>query len=138
MLLQIPAEPPSVRTARSAVLRDPAVADLSPELQRDVVLVVSELVSNAVAAAPEGSAIDVRLERRTPGHLVVEVRNRVEAPPDLPDEPAMPPPTAPDGRGLALVQHVSGRLRTRYEPGLLVVTAVLDPSARDGQETFTR
>jgi anti-sigma regulatory factor (Ser/Thr protein kinase) len=129
VLLQIPAEPRSVRTARSAVLRDPVMADLSPDVQRDVVLVVSELVSNAVAAAPDGTEVQIAIEQRGRGGIVVEVRNRVAAEPILPIDPAMPPPNAVDGRGLALVHQMSGDLQARYERGQLVVSAVLESIA---------
>lgn len=124
MELELPATPPSVRAARSAVSRAPAVLALDPQWRDDVVLIVSELVSNAVAAAPAGTSVAVRVEE-APGCLTVEVRNVVDDAPHFPERPSMPPPPQPNGRGLALVHRMSTAVFTSVDHHVLTVTAVL-------------
>ncbi len=123
MELQIPARPPSARAARSAVSRVGVVASLPSALREDVFLVVSELVSNGVSAAPAHTAITVAVDL-VPGCLTVEVRNTVRDVVRFPDRPAMPPPTSPNGRGLALVHRLATAVFTSTEHGVLTVTAV--------------
>lgn len=87
---------------------------LSPEIARDTQTVVSELVTNAIAACgitpeqPAGpdpdDASQVTLAlRRQPGQLVIEVTDPIPDPP-APDEPSL---DAESGRGLMLVQALS-------------------------------
>jgi anti-sigma regulatory factor (Ser/Thr protein kinase) len=56
---EILAERQSVRVARCRVRSDPLVSALSEADQADITLIVSELVSNAVEAATEGTVIAV-------------------------------------------------------------------------------
>lgn len=123
MELQIPATPPSARAARSAVSRAGIVASLPNDLRDDVLLVLSELVSNAVAAAPSDATITVGIDH-VPGCLTLEVRNALPDATLPPDRPAMPPPTHPNGRGLALVHRLSTAVFTSIDGGVLTVTAI--------------
>lgn len=104
------ADPVAVRAARAAVCRE--VSDWGVDEACDIaVLVVSELVTNAVRYA--GAPIGVRLSRRaeSPGTLLVEVSDPVPDPPrarkaDLDDE---------TGRGLHLLAMCARRWGTRSE-----------------------
>lgn len=96
----------------------PELTDLDHTVTDDIVLVVSELASNAVSAADPGTAIYVDVERGTDS-VTVAVENM--GPPldrDVPME--LPAGSALRGRGLAIVSlltesvHVtSGAGRTR-------------------------
>ncbi len=147
MELQIPATPPSVRTARSAVSRDRVLASLPAAQRDDVVLIISELVSNAVVAAPTDTAITVRMDD-APGGLRIEVRNVLSGAATVPEREVMPPADHPSGRGLALVRRMSSEVAIVIaepptgEPGggerrVLTVTAVVRLGAHPGTHPGT-
>ena len=68
----------------------------------DAVLMVSELVTNAVAHGQPEITLWLRLR---PGRLTVAVADRGEAPLTC----AMPPPQQPFGRGLVIVNALAAR-----------------------------
>ncbi|GGS82770.1 ATP-binding protein [Streptomyces cinerochromogenes] len=87
----------------------------------DAQTVVSELVTNAVAAsAPGGTDITVRL-RREPGRVVIEVGDQVEALPIL----RRPSLADPRGYGFFLVASMSERWGTRRDDGGKVIWSEL-------------
>jgi serine phosphatase RsbU (regulator of sigma subunit)/anti-sigma regulatory factor (Ser/Thr protein kinase) len=99
------------RAFAAATLRD---WSLPEPLARDVLLVVSELVSNAVKYGRPPVEIRLRHDRR---HLLVEVEDRATAIP----RKLRPSPFQEHGRGLQLVARVTDRWGTRPTPGGKVV-----------------
>lgn len=105
------ADPVAVRAARAAVCRE--VSDWGVDGACDIaVLVVSELVTNAVRYA--GAPIGVRLSRRaeSPGTLLVEVSDPVPDPPCA----RKAEPDDETGRGLHLLAMCARRWGTRSGP----------------------
>ncbi len=100
----LPPEAASPAAARRAVRAELASVVLAgprgEAVVQDVTLVVSELVSNAVAAG--GQSIDLQLMIHH-NHLVVRVRDDARARPRL----AAPTPSAPSGRGLRLIDKLA-------------------------------
>ncbi len=104
--ISVPAYPPAVSEARGWAARTLAEWDLPPDQAPDILLVVSELVTNAVL---HGQApIDLRLSYMG-RELIIEVADRSAAPPrrlrTLPEDER--------GRGLHLVASLSSRWGTR-------------------------
>jgi anti-sigma regulatory factor (Ser/Thr protein kinase) len=90
----------SIRAARRFVLD--AVGEAPPELRDAVSVMVSELAMNAVQYAH--TAFDVRVELAG-GSLWVEVTDSGGGSPQI--QP-LPPVTLPHGRGLFIVEQLSG------------------------------
>lgn len=108
-VLELAPEPPSVARARrwSADLLARHGVDASSDT---VLLLVSELVSNAVVHA--GTACTLRLSLE--GCVRVEVRDGSDA---LPDLPTGSDPLATSGRGLHLVRALSTTCGVQPLPG---------------------
>ncbi len=85
----------------------------------DLVLVATELLSNADQAAPEGTVVDLQAQR-TEDHVEITVAN--EGAPITVDG-SMPDRDQHRGRGLAIVQQVADRLETTHHSGRTRVTA---------------
>ncbi|MGA5731330.1 ATP-binding protein [Streptomyces seoulensis] len=97
----LPRAPESARTARRLVHAALSAWGLH-DLADDSLLIVSELVANAVRHARRGS-IRVMVERLTPHTIRVAV---ADFSPDRP-EPSPPTTDAEDGRGLFLVMTLA-------------------------------
>ncbi|MFF2651161.1 ATP-binding protein [Streptomyces sp. NPDC058045] len=106
-----PADPGAVRTARAAVRSQLSDWDLD-SVGDTTVLLVSELVTNALRHASGPIGVRLVLPVVRPGNLVVEVSD------PLPDPPRARPATPEDenGRGLQLVAHATRRWGTRRIP----------------------
>jgi anti-sigma regulatory factor (Ser/Thr protein kinase) len=87
-------------------------------LALSVRLVVSELVTNAVLHA--GTAFSVTVSRDGP-RLRLEVRDAL---PEPVGRPSSPPPTQPNGRGLAIVERLSTQWGVALDPAGKTVWAV--------------
>ncbi|MFI9812848.1 ATP-binding protein [Saccharothrix variisporea] len=117
----LPASPVSALMARRFV-RDTCVRWNLPEVLDDALLVVTELVENAVDHGH--SAPHLRLELRDRA-LAIAVRDDEPTPPERRE-----PGTRPGGRGIALVEEISRVWgHTPWPGGGKVVWAVLDPGA---------
>ena len=108
----IPAEPIAAYAARTMVRPWLDHQGLPTETYDDIVLVVSELVTNAARSASE--RVELRLWR-TADDVVVEVSDDGEGFVPPPDSTVRPAPRAEAGRGLWLVQMLSDDCR--YNPG---------------------
>lgn len=103
-----PAAPDAVRSARSLVRRTLDEWRLD-SVQDLTVLLVSELVTNALRHATGPIGVRLRRPATTPGILLVEVSDPL---PELPRE-RVARPDDEDGRGLQLVASVTHRWGTR-------------------------
>lgn len=112
-----PARPDSPRLARAAAA-DRCRAWCLPELRDDAVLIVSELVTNAVVHA--GTEVRVRLERLPDDAVRLEVADDSTRP-LRPRRVTM----ARTGRGLALVDVLATRYGVEGRPNGKVVWAEL-------------
>lgn len=108
----LPHTPSVARRAREAV-RPLAARALSAERQADVLLLVTELVTNSLLHATPGT-ITLRA-RLALAHLRVEVWD--PGPGLRVTGVRMPAPEADGGRGLALVDRLSDRWGTERAPG---------------------
>jgi len=100
--LVVEAERSAPRAARHWVMRTIADAGVGGASNQVVELLTGELVSNAVVHGPEAGVvrIQVRIDR---GTVRVGVRDTGGGTPTV----GHPEPTAPSGRGLALVEALS-------------------------------
>ncbi|HWJ85115.1 MAG TPA: ATP-binding protein [Cellulomonas sp.] len=100
--LVVAAEPRAPRAVRQWVMRTIAELGVTGAANQVVELLTAELVSNAVVHGPAGAVVRVRL--RVAGPLV-----RIEVTDAGHGRPAVrhPEPTAPSGRGLALVEALA-------------------------------
>ncbi|MFF1301800.1 SpoIIE family protein phosphatase [Streptomyces sp. NPDC058307] len=116
--------------AEWAELALPGTEFLSERLGDDAVVVVSELVTNAVVHAGTDIEVDCRLEAHT-GALVVEVLDHhpSRAPRDGDPEPSYG--TAEYGRGLRLVAALAETWGITYRTGAKTVWAQLPPGGKD-------
>ncbi|WP_217239913.1 ATP-binding SpoIIE family protein phosphatase [Streptomyces sp. AC555_RSS877] len=116
----------------------PGTEHLTELLAGDALVVVSELVTNAVVHAGTDVELDCRLEPET-GALVVEVLDH--HPSRAPRDAAEPSSETPDyGRGLRLVAALSESWGITYRTGAKTVWARLPAqgeSAADAREAYT-
>lgn len=118
---ELTAERQSVRVARSMVCHDQQVMALSEANQADITLIVSELVSNAIEAAVDGTVIVVDISSGGTG-LVIAVSNQGEQ--RLANVmPAMAGGATSRGRGLALVSMLSREVIVTENDGRTTVQA---------------
>lgn len=117
--------PAAVRAGRSAVHTDSALADLPEATKRDVSLVLSELVSNAVMASTAGTTpVSVEISR-TESTVTIAVVN--DGTLQFDDALfAIPGPDATQGRGLGIVHLLSRSVDITSTDGTTTVTAVLN------------
>jgi anti-sigma regulatory factor (Ser/Thr protein kinase) len=120
--LGLAAELPSIGAARQTVGRFLELADVTEEETESLVLVTSELCTNAVEATPDPDSGEVVVACRVADRSVeLKVTNRgerFEPEPHLPDDPE-----ADNGRGLFLVDALTDRLVVRHRAGRTTVTA---------------
>ncbi|MEU6315967.1 ATP-binding protein [Streptomyces sp. NPDC047014] len=117
----LPAGPWAVRDAREAAVR--ALADRGvrcpARTAEDIVLIVSELATNAVLHARPPYALTLRLE---PGRAGIVLSDGSASPPR---RTARPGPTATRGRGLGIVRALGADLFVSPSPHGKQVIAVL-------------
>lgn len=116
--------PTAVQAGRTAVQSDPVLDDLTDSAKQDVVLVVSELVSNAVSASMSGRPVLVEITRE-----VDTVRIKVVNDGDMDFDRAvfdLPGPDAAQGRGLGIVHLLARSVDVVSGNGSTTVTAVVD------------
>ncbi len=100
--LVVTAERSAPRQARHWVMRAVAGAGVGGASNQVIELLTGELVSNAVVHGPVGQPVQVAV--RVDGYVVrVAVTDRGDGTPRV----RHPEPTAPDGRGMALVDTLS-------------------------------
>ena len=130
----LPAESASIPWARQLAAGWLAAAGASEPVTRDVQLVLSELVTNAVRASrPEGD-IRVELTAGPPGwEVAVSDCGSSFA---LPDGGAAADPLAVGGRGLHVVAEVAGPVSVQHDRGWTVVRTVV-ASAPAGDRVIT-
>jgi anti-sigma regulatory factor (Ser/Thr protein kinase) len=118
--LELAAELPSIGAARHTVSRFLALAAVEEEEAESLVLVTSELCTNAVeatSAACGQMVIGCRVDDRS---VEVEVTNRGE---DFAADISLPHPESTSGRGLFIVRSLMDRLMVRHHGGRTTVTA---------------
>lgn len=128
---QVPFTPASVADARGALSRDLRDAGLPGDLVDDAVLVLSEVLSNALRhARPLGSGrIEVRWQVEGPSVTLCVTDGGATGRPT----PGRPPPGATGGRGLAIVAELADAWGVDREDDASTVWAVLQrPSGPAG------
>ena len=101
------ARPASVSQSRR--FAEEATADLAPEFREAIVLMVSELATNALVHATSG--FEVRIERDATA-VRTTVTDNGDGSPSL----SFPDSTEPHGRGLLVVQELSDEWGTTVDP----------------------
>ena len=130
----LPAESASIPWARQLAARWLAAAGAPEPVTRDVQLVLSELVTNAVRASrPEGD-IRVELTAGPPGWGVAV--SDCGSGFVLPEGGAAADPLAVGGRGLHVVAEVAGPVSVQHDRGWTVVRTVV-ASAPAGDRVIT-
>jgi hypothetical protein len=122
------ARPVSVSKSRRFV--EEATADLAPDVREAIVLMVSELATNALVHATSG--FEVRIERDATT-VRTTVTDNGEGTPSL----SFPGEADPHGRGLRVVQELSDEWGTLDDPDApgKAVWFVVDVSPERGPET---
>jgi anti-sigma regulatory factor (Ser/Thr protein kinase) len=108
-VLSLAADLQSVRAARHFVGRECGALRLSPEHCDDALLLVSELVTNAVLHGRSDVCVEVSTRSDTVRIAVLDENSRHPA-------PVSEDPDALDGRGLALVDAVAARWGVEDRP----------------------
>jgi anti-sigma regulatory factor (Ser/Thr protein kinase) len=126
LVLELSPEERAIGAARRTVSQFLALYELETEDAESLVLVTSELCTNAVhavhAADHHGDDPGVVIGCRVAGGAVeLEVSNDGER--FRVGRPAMPPPEATSGRGLSLVRLLTDRLVVRHRNGRTTVRA---------------
>ncbi len=119
-----PCEPTTVRRLRQQLVHDDVIAGLEPSARTNVLLVASELLTNAIAACT-GSRVHVVVETE-PRSVRIEVRN--EGAWDKPPPTGafrLPMATAGRGRGLAIVSRLAEELSIDVDGNTTVVSALI-------------
>ncbi|WP_374986990.1 ATP-binding protein [Streptomyces fradiae] len=124
-----PACAASCAPARARVrglLRTRAAGPVPPRVEDDVLLVVTELVTNALRYGGGATAFHAELDGDG-GDLTVEVTDASPAPPRTRPHGDDDPAAAPGGFGWPLVRRLSHRVAVTPAPGGKTVRAVLRP-----------
>ncbi|PPS86702.1 SpoIIE family protein phosphatase [Streptomyces sp. MH60] len=112
-----------------SALRLPGTEQLTEHLVADALVVVSELVTNAVVHA--GTDVDVVLRLEETGALVVEATDQHPSRAPRSTDPEMPHDPAEYGRGLRLVAALAEAWGITYRPGIKTVWARLSAAGTD-------
>ena len=118
--LELAAELPSIGAVRHTVGRFLELAAVEEEEAESLVLVTSELCTNAVEATSVDCGpmvIGCRVDDRS---VELEVSNRGE---DFAADIGLPDPESTSGRGLFIVRSLTDRLMVRHHAGRTTVTA---------------
>ncbi|UJP41589.1 ATP-binding protein [Cellulomonas palmilytica] len=110
------AAPTAPRTARRWVMQVAAAAGIGGAANQVAELLTGEVVANTVVHGPHDDDVVVRVTV-TAGVLRVEVTDHGGGTPEV----RHTEPTAPNGRGLAIVDALSAAWGTTHEPGRTVV-----------------
>lgn len=121
--LQLPFTVASVAAARQALRRELAGTDVTPACAEDALLVLSELVSNALRHARPLAGGHVRVRWRVAG-AAVEIEVTDGGSPTHPHASAAPM-SATGGRGLGIVQQLSHDWGVRQDSGRTSVWALV-------------
>ncbi|TLS43034.1 ATP-binding protein [Streptomyces montanus] len=127
---ELPARQAGVREARCVMGEKLRRWRLPEEVCQDAVLILSELVTNAIRHT-SSSRIHCRVGLTADGSVHLEVHDQAITPRSLP--PRNPGPDDECGRGLLLVQHIAerwGAERSSFTGGNAVWAALARPSAR--------
>lgn len=120
----VPCDPTTVRRLRQQLEHDDVVAGLDPVVRTNLLLVVSELLTNAIAACT-GTRVHVVVETAS-RWVRVEVRNEgAWISPPTPGTFRFPMATAGRGRGLAIVSRLAEDVRIDVDGNTTVVSARL-------------
>ncbi|MET8484463.1 SpoIIE family protein phosphatase [Streptomyces tendae] len=128
--------PGAARAMARAALADwsalglPGTEQLTEHLAADALVVVSELVTNAVVHA--GTDVEVSLRMEETGTLVVEATDQHPSRAPRSTDPEMPHDPAEYGRGLRLVAALAEAWGITYRPGIKTVWARLSAAGADG------
>lgn len=114
--LVLTAAPTAPRTARRWVMQVAAAAGIGGAANQVAELLTGEVVANTVVHGPHDDDVVVRVTV-TAGVLRVEVTDHGGGTPEV----RHTEPTAPNGRGLAIVDALSAAWGTTHEPGRTVV-----------------
>ncbi|MFF0696177.1 SpoIIE family protein phosphatase [Streptomyces tendae] len=127
--------PGAARAMARAALADwsalglPGTEQLTEHLAADALVVVSELVTNAVVHA--GTDVEVSLRMEETGTLVVEATDQHPSRAPRSTDPEMPHDPAEYGRGLRLVAALAEAWGITYRPGIKTVWARLSAAGAD-------
>ena len=122
--LELDPVPSAVRTARAAVLSDDVIANLPEETKRNIALIVSELLTNAVAAATGPGPVIIEVFRAG-SSVTILVSNAGTL--DIGDDVfSLPPPEEPRGRGLGIVAKLAREVEMTNSAGTTTVRAVVE------------
>lgn len=119
-------DPAQLSVLRRAARRALEESGVERDAAQDVVLIISELVSNAITAADPSSWIGVALRRSGAAITVTVDNDGVPLPAGMPELPA---PDAPQGRGLAIVSSLAERVSTDHRDGRSRVSAIYQPTS---------
>lgn len=126
------ADLPSQAPARSQISAHLAAASVEDATIGDVLVVVSELVANALEHGRAPSvAVDVTVAGRRAVELVV---THEEEAPSIPRPSDMPSPDAHRGRGLALVAALTTSFRSEVDGRRVVTRCTVGDDERDSDE----
>lgn len=120
--LELAAELPSIGAVRHTVGRFLELASVEEHDAESLVLVTSELCTNAVeatTAACDQMVIGCRVDDRS---VELEVTNRGA---DFAADIRLPDPESTSGRGLFIVRSLTDRLMVRHHAGCTTVTATM-------------
>lgn len=118
----LPCDPATVRRLRQQLQHDEGIVSLDPATRTNVLLVASELLTNAIAACTV-SHVHVVVEIE-PGWVGIEVRNEgIWVSPPRDGVFHLPAATAGRGRGLAIVSRLAEDLRIRVDGTTTTVSA---------------
>jgi anti-sigma regulatory factor (Ser/Thr protein kinase) len=118
--------PAVLRAVRRAVTDWLGRAGVDDDGCERAAIVVSELASNAIEAAP-GRAFSVVADGSADGRVVIRVRNAAvsAAAPPPSAERHLPAATAPRGRGLAIVDALCSSVTVETTSDEIVITATV-------------
>lgn len=126
-----PGQSEALASVRGDVARWCEDQSLGAEVTDHAVLVVSELASNAVEAAP-GHPFAVTLRRLSGTSATIRVANRADRSTPPPRSDWRPPdPLAPRGRGLSIVAAVCQQVDVEYpaDGEVAIVASLGEPSS---------
>lgn len=102
--IELPAQRRSVAVGRHWVVKEAAELGITGMANQVLELLTSELLANAVLHGPDDESIGLRM-RSCDDRVEIAVTDRATAPPVV----MHAEPTAPSGRGMAIVEAMSSR-----------------------------
>lgn len=129
MHFELAAQPEVLVDMRAALRRSSMFSTVDPVLRDNIVLVVSELASNAIAASLRSFGIVVDVVQAGQGFEVI-VSNRGHSHVGH-DSATIPAPTQLRGRGLAIVHLLADSLTLIEQRGNTIARAMVSPCAAE-------